>query len=358
MQVHGISHNHIKEEFLMSMEFIRHLPRPVDIKEEYPLSAACTALKAERDAEIAKVFTGESDKLILIIGPCSADREDSVMEYIHRLRGIQDKVQDKILIIPRIYTNKPRTNGTGYKGMVHQPDPTKSEDMLEGLLSIRKLHTRAIEETGFTCADEMLYPENYRYLSDLLSYVAVGARSVENQQHRLTCSGMDIPAGMKNPTSGDLSVMLNSIYAAQSSHTFLYRGWEVKTTGNPLAHAILRGYVNKHGESLPNYHYEDLLLTYQHYMEKGVQNLAVIVDTNHANSGKRYLEQPRICNEVLHSCRHSGDIKRMVKGFMIESYLEDGCQKVDEGIYGKSITDPCLGWDKTEALIYQIADQL
>lgn len=342
----------------MSMEFIRHLPRPADIKQQYPLSEAYAAVKAQRDEAIRRVFTGESDKFLLIIGPCSADREDSVMEYIHRLADVQEQVKDKILIIPRIYTNKPRTNGTGYKGMVHQPDPTKAEDMLEGLISIRKLHTRAIEETGFTCADEMLYPENYRYLSDLLSYVAVGARSVEDQQHRLTSSGMDIPAGMKNPTSGDLTVMLNSIYAAQCSHTFLYRGWEVKTDGNPLAHAILRGYVNKHGESLPNYHYEDLLLLYHHYAEKNLQNMAVIVDTNHANSNKCYLEQPRICNEVLHSCRHSSEIRGMIKGFMIESYLEDGAQKVNEGIYGKSITDPCLGWEKTENLIHQIASQL
>lgn len=342
----------------MNMQFIRKLPVPKDIKAEYPLSVAFEEMKKKRDEETAKVFTGESDKLILIIGPCSADREDAVMEYIHRLAKMQEQVKDKILIIPRIYTNKPRTNGTGYKGMVHQPDPSKAEDMLEGLISIRKLHRRAIEETGFTCADEMLYPENYRYLSDLLSYVAVGARSVEDQQHRLTVSGMDIPAGMKNPTSGDLSVMFNSIYAAQSSHTFLYRGWEVHTSGNPLTHAILRGFVNKHGESQPNYHYEDLLLTYHQYAEKGLENPAVIIDTNHCNSNKQYLEQPRIASEVLHACRHNADIKKMVKGFMIESYLEDGAQKVGEGIYGKSITDPCLGWSKTEDLILRIADQI
>ena len=342
----------------MSMNFIRKLPIPQEIKKQYPLSIAFETVKQQRDAETAKIFTGESDKFLLIIGPCSADREDAVMEYIYRLAKVQEQVKDKILIIPRIYTNKPRTNGTGYKGMVHQPDPTKAEDMLEGLISIRKLHKRAIEETGFTCADEMLYPENYRYLSDLLSYVAVGARSVEDQQHRLTVSGMDIPVGMKNPTSGDLSVMFNSIYASQSSHTFLYRGWEVHTTGNSLAHAILRGYVNKHGESLPNYHYEDLLLTYHHYLEKNLENPAVIVDTNHANSNKCYLEQPRIVNEVLHSCRHNAEIKKMIKGFMIESYLEDGSQKIGEGIYGKSITDPCLGWNKTNDLILRIADQL
>lgn len=340
------------------MHFFRKLPIPQEIKKQFPLSEAAAARKAQRDAEIADIFTGKSDKMVLIIGPCSADREDAVMEYLSRLAVLQEEVKDKIFFIPRIYTNKPRTNGTGYKGMVHQPDPTKAEDMLAGLISIRKLHTRAIEEVGFTCADEMLYPENYRYLSDLLSYVAVGARSVENQQHRLTASGMDIPTGMKNPTSGDLSVMFNSIYAAQSSHTFLYRGWEVQTSGNPLCHAILRGYVNKHGESLPNYHYEDLLLTHRLYAEKELIHPAVIVDTNHANSNKCYLEQPRILSEVLHCCRHNADIRRMVKGFMVESYLEDGNQKIGEGVFGKSITDPCLGWDKTKELVRRMADQL
>ncbi len=342
----------------MSMEFVRKLPVPQDIKAQFPLSDACAAVKAQRDEEIRKVFTGESGKLLLVIGPCSADREDSVMEYIYRLAKLNEQVKDKLVIVPRIYTNKPRTNGTGYKGMVHQPDPTKAEDMLEGLISIRKLHTRAIAETGFTCADEMLYPENYRYLSDLLGYVAIGARSVENQKHRLTASGMDIPVGMKNPTSGDLSVMFNSIFAAQSKHTFIYRGWEVHTDGNPLAHAILRGYVNKHGESLPNYHFEDLLLTYHMYEQKKLENMAIIVDANHANSNKCYLEQPRICNEILHSCRHNADIKRVVKGFMIESYLEDGAQKVEEGVYGKSITDPCIGWEKTEDMVLRIAEQV
>ncbi len=342
----------------MSMNFMRKLPIPQEIKEEYPLSAECEILKNKCDEEIAQIFRGESDKIIMIIGPCSADREDAVMEYIYRLARVQEQIKDKIFIIPRIYTNKPRTNGMGYKGMVDQPDPTKAEDMLEGLVSIRKLHRRAIEDTGFVCADEMLYPENYRYLSDLLSYVAVGARSVENQQHRLTVSGMDIPAGMKNPTSGDLSVMFNSIYAAQSSHTFLYRGWEVRTDGNPLAHAILRGFVNKHGESLPNYHYEDLLLTYRLYTEKGLVNPSVIIDTNHANSGKQYLEQPRILSEVMHCCRHNTDIRRMIKGFMVESYLEDGSQGISDGVFGKSITDPCLGWEKTEDMLLRTADIL
>ena len=340
------------------MEFIRKLPVPKEVKEQFPISDEVIKLKKERDEEIAKVFKSESDKFLLIIGPCSADREDAVMDYITRLAKVQEKVKDKIIIIPRIYTNKPRTTGLGYKGMLHQPDPTKAEDMLEGIIAIRKLHTRAIVETGLTCADEMLYPENHRYLSDLLSYVAVGARSVENQQHRLVASGIHAPAGMKNPTSGDISVMLNSIKAAQSKHTFLYRGWEVKSQGNPLAHAIFRGFVDATGHSVPNYHYEDLIGLYDSYSKSGLENMALIVDANHSNSGKKYLEQIRICNEVLHSCRHSADIKKMVKGFMIESYIEDGAQKIEEGVYGKSITDPCLGWEKSEQLIYTIADQL
>ncbi|MBQ8514109.1 MAG: 3-deoxy-7-phosphoheptulonate synthase [Ruminococcus sp.] len=340
------------------MNFIRKLPIPQDLKKEFALPQEIVALKAKRDEEIRKVFTGESDKMILIIGPCSADREDAVLDYVGRLARVQEKVADKLLIIPRIYTNKPRTTGEGYKGMVHQPDPEKQEDMLQGLISMRHLHTKAVEMTGLTCADEMLYPENYRYLSDILSYVAIGARSVENQQHRLTASGLDIPVGMKNPTGGDLSVMMNSLVAAQASHTFLYRGWEVRTEGNPLSHAILRGYVDTNGRSLPNYHFEDLIALYDLYQKKNLANKAVIVDTNHANSGKKYLEQVRICNEVLHSCRHSEEIRSLVKGFMIESYIEDGAQKIGEGVYGKSITDPCLGWEKSENLIYQIADQL
>lgn len=342
----------------MSMDLLVHLPDPEEIKKKYPASDKVTAIKQERDKEIADVFTGKSNKFILIIGPCSADKEESVIDYISRLIPIQEQVKDKILIIPRIYTNKPRTTGEGYKGMIHQPDPTKHEDMLEGLIKVRQLHLHAIEQTGFTCADEMLYPENDRYLSDLLSYVAVGARSVEDQQHRLTASGLDIPVGMKNPTSGTLSVMLNSIKAAQASHTFIYRGWETVTTGNPLAHAILRGAVNKHGQTLPNYHYEDLSLLYELYSNMGLQNMAVIVDTNHSNSGKKYLEQIRIANEILHSRRHSKDLEGFVKGLMIESYIEDGCQSVDDGVYGKSITDPCLGWEKTEKLIYGLAEQL
>ncbi len=342
----------------MGMNFIRKLPIPKDIKEQYPISEKMLAVKEAKDEEIKNVFSGKSDKFILIIGPCSADHEDSVIDYIERLKKVQEQVEDKIIIIPRIYTNKPRTTGDGYKGMLHQPDPGRDEDMLNGVIAIRKLHMRAINETGFSCADEMLYPENYRYLSDLLSYVAVGARSTENQQHRLTASGISIPVGMKNPTGGDISVMMNSITAAQHSHTFIYRGWEVKSDGNPYAHAILRGYVNKHGQSLPNYHYEDLINLCEVYADKNLENPAVIVDTNHANSGKQYLEQVRIAKEVLHSCRHSNDVKKLVKGFMIESYIEDGAQKPEGGVYGKSITDPCLGWDKTEKLILDIADLL
>lgn len=343
---------------MMNMDFVRKLPIPKEIKEQFPIPEEVKKVKAERDAAISDVFTGKSDKFLLIIGPCSADREDSVLDYVNRLAKVQDKVKDKILIIPRIYTNKPRTTGQGYKGMVHQPDPTKSEDMLEGLIAIRKLHTKALTETGLGCADEMLYPENHRYLSDILSYVAIGARSVEDQQHRLTASGLMVPVGMKNPTSGDYSVMLNSIIAAQSQHTFLYRGWEARSKGNPLTHAILRGYVDKHGNSHPNYHYEDLVRLYDMYSAKDLENMAVIIDANHANSGKQFMEQIRICNEVLHSCRHNNDIRKIVKGFMIESYIVDGCQKVEEGTYGKSITDPCLGWEKSEKLIYDIADQL
>ena len=342
----------------MNMNFKRKLPIPMEIKEQYPVTAELEALKTKRDAEIKDIFEGKNDKFILVIGPCSADNDDSVIDYISRLRGVQEKVEDKILIIPRIYTNKPRTTGDGYKGMLHQPDPNKAEDMLAGVVAIRSLHIRAMKETGFTCADEMLYPENYRYLNDVLSYVAIGARSVENQKHRLTASGLDIPVGMKNPTAGDISVMMNSITAAQHSHTFIYRGWEVESQGNPLAHAILRGYVNKHGQSLPNYHYEDLIHLAETYEKSGLANPAVIVDTNHANSGKKWMEQPRIAKEIIHSCRHSADVKKIVKGLMIESYIEDGAQKPEECVYGKSITDPCLGWEKTEKLILDIAELL
>ena len=342
----------------MNMEFKRKLIIPKEIKEMFPVTEEMAALKAQRDEEIKDIIAGRSKKFMLIIGPCSADNEDAVIDYILRLRKVQEKVVDKIFIVPRIYTNKPRTTGKGYKGLLHQPDPNMNEDMLKGIIAVRETHIRAVKETGFTCADEMLYPENHRYLSDLLSYVAVGARSVEDQQHRLTASGLDIAVGMKNPTSGDFSVMMNSITAAQSSHTFIYRGWEVTSKGNPYAHAILRGYVNKRGRSLPNYHYEDLITVCDMYHQEGLENPAIVVDTNHANSGKKYMEQIRISKEVIHSMRSNADIGNMVKGLMIESYIEDGCQAIGEGVYGKSITDPCLGWEKSEKLIYELAELL
>ena len=341
---------------MKNMTFKRKLPIPMDIKAQYPLTDALVAIKAQRDAQIADIFTGKSDKMLLVIGPCSADREDAVLDYCTRLAHLQEEVADKLLLIPRVYTNKPRTTGDGYKGLLHQPNPQQHSDMLAGVIAIRRLHMSVLAQTGLATADEMLYPDNYRYLNDLLAYVAVGARSVENQEHRLASSGFDVPVGMKNPTSGDISVMLNSIMAAQHSHTFIYRGWEVETAGNPLAHAILRGYVNRHGEAIPNYHFEDLEHLYNAYAARGLANMALIVDANHANSSKKYAEQPRICKEVLHSCRHSEQIRSMVKGFMIESYLEDGCQKIGEGVYGKSITDPCIGWSGTERLVKDIAE--
>ena len=346
------------EEFIMSIKFLKTLPTPEEIKAAYPVTERIAAIKKERDALIRKVFTGESDKFLVIIGPCSADNEDAVCEYVNRLPRIQEKVADKLILIPRIYTNKPRTTGEGYKGLLHQPDPEKQPDLLDGLIAVRKLHMRAIEESGLTAADEMLYPETWRYLDDILSYVAVGARSVENQQHRLVASGMDIPAGMKNPTSGDLSVMLNSVVAAQMKQNFIYRNWEVETTGNPLAHTILRGAVNKHGNAIPNYHYEDLQLLMEKYMERDLKNPAVIVDANHSNSNKQFRQQIRIVKEVLHSRKLDADIHRLVKGVMIESYLVEGNQKIGcgEHIYGKSITDPCLGWEDSEQLIYTIAE--
>ncbi|MBQ4090968.1 MAG: 3-deoxy-7-phosphoheptulonate synthase [Clostridia bacterium] len=340
------------------MEFVRKLPIPKEIREQYPLSATSVERKKIFDAEVASIFRGESNKKLLIIGPCSADNEDSVMDYVTRLARLSDKVSDKLVLIPRIYTNKPRTTGDGYKGMLHQPDPQKASDMLAGVVAIRKLHLRVIEETGMFTADEMLYPENYQYLFDLLSYVAIGARSVENQQHRLVSSGIEIPVGMKNPTGGDISVMMNSITAAQHAHTFLYRGWEVKSKGNDLAHSILRGYVNKHGESIPNYHYEDLEHLCMEYAKRDLKNPALIVDCNHSNSGKKYKEQTRIAREVLHSCSQNSDIASIFKGFMIESYIEEGSQKIGEGIYGKSITDPCLGWRDTESFVYYMADKI
>ena len=345
-----------RREIIMSIQLLKKLPTPTEIKADYPVTQKVAQIKAERDAEIKKVFTGESDKFLVIIGPCSADNEEAVCEYINRLSRVQEEVADKLILIPRIYTNKPRTTGEGYKGILHQPDPEKKPDLIAGIKAIRKLHLDVISNTGFFPADEMLYPENRSYLDDVLSYEAIGARSVENQQHRLTASGMDIPVGMKNPTSGDFSVMLNSVVAAQSKQTFIYRNWEVNTPGNPLTHTILRGAVNKHGQTIPNYHYEDLIRLYNMYAARDLENPAVIVDANHSNSGKQYLEQVRIVKEVLHSCHHSADVKKLVKGVMIESYIEPGNQKVGDGVYGKSITDACLGWAESEKLLYDIAD--
>ena len=340
----------------MSFEFIRKLPTPAEIREEYPLPRNLAELKQERDAAIRDVITGKSSRFLVIIGPCSADNEDAVCDYINRLARINEKVKDRLILIPRIYTNKPRTTGEGYKGIVHQPDPEKKPDFLAGLIAMRKMHIRAFQESGLTAADEMLYPENWGYVSDILSYVAIGARSVEDQQHRLTASGFDVAAGMKNPMSGDLSVMLNSVYAAQHSHSFIYRGWEVTTTGNELTHTILRGAVNKHGNNVPNYHYEDLNRLLEMYNTMELKYPACVIDANHSNSGKQYEQQVRITKEVMHSRRLNADIHKLVKGVMIESYIEEGCQKIGEGVYGKSITDPCLGWEASERLIYEIAE--
>lgn len=342
----------------MNMLFERKLAIPMEVKEMYPLTGNISETVEKRIAELKMIFDGRSDKFLLVIGPCSADREDSVMEYVTRLKKLADKVEDKIFVVPRIYTNKPRTTGDGYKGMLHQPKPDEKPDMFKGIIAIRKLHMRVVQETGMAAADEMLYPENHKYLDDLMGYVAVGARSVEDQQHRLTASGIEVPVGMKNPTSGDFQVMLNAVQAAQHPHTFIYRGWEAHSEGNPYAHAILRGSTNKHGQSLPNYHYEDLMLVNDFYQERGLQNPAVVVDVNHANSGKKYLEQIRIAKEVLNSRRYNESLKKLVKGLMIESYLVDGNQKVGGDVFGQSITDPCLGWEKTERLVLDIADAL
>lgn len=340
----------------MQFEFLNKLPTPLEIKHRFPLNANLRKIKADRDEEIRKIFTGESDKFLLIIGPCSAHDRDAVLEYTDRLAKLQERVKDEIVIVPRIYTNKPRTTGAGYKGLLHQPDPNKEPDMLEGIKAIRQLHIDVLKNTGFSTADEMLYPENHRYLNDVLGYVAVGARSVENQFHRLTASGVGIPCGMKNPTSGDFSVMLNSITAAQGNHTFIYRGWEVKTPGNPLAHAILRGYVDFQGDSFPNYHYEDLIRLWTSYQQADLKNPAVIIDTNHANSGKKFKEQIRITKEIMYSRKINPELRSFVKGLMVESYLVEGTQKASDCIYGKSITDPCIGWEDTEALILHIAE--
>ncbi len=340
----------------MSFSFIKLLPTPEDIRAQYPVPKEFERLKKIRDAQIKDVITGKSDKFLVIIGPCSADNEDAVCDYISRLSRVNEKVQDRLILIPRIYTNKPRTTGEGYKGIVHQPNPESGEDFRKGIIAMRKMHIRAFEESGLTAADEMLYPDNWGYVSDILSYVAIGARSVEDQQHRLTVSGFDVPAGMKNPTSGDFSVMLNSVYAAQHPHSFIYRGWEVKTDGNELAHTVLRGATNKYGRNLPNYHYEDLNTLLTLYNERDLKNPACIIDSNHSNSNKQFAQQIRIVKEVMHSRKLSADIRRLVKGVMIESYLEEGCQKVGGGVYGKSITDACLGWEDSERLLYDIAE--
>lgn len=343
----------------MNMEFVRKLAIPMEVKEMYPLTAEMARTFEERDIRLKNILAGSDDRLLLIIGPCSADRQDSVLDYMTRLRELQEKVKDRIFIVPRCYTNKPRTTGKGYKGMLHQPNPDGRPDMFKGLIAIRELHMSIARETGFTCADEMLYTENYKYLDDILAYVAVGARSVENQQHRLTSSGIEVPVGMKNPTSGDFSVMMNAITAAQNKHTFIYRNWEVHSQGNPYAHAILRGYVNKHGQTHPNYHFEDLLLVSELYARQPeLTNPAVIVDTNHSNSGKQFYEQIRIAKEILHNRRLHEGVRTIVKGLMVESYLVDGCQPVGGGVYGQSITDPCLGWEKTERLVLDLADMV
>lgn len=343
---------------MMNMEFKRKLTIPADLKKEYPVTEEMRKRFLQRDEALKKILSGEDDRIVLVIGPCSADQEASVMDYVNRLRELQEKVADRILMIPRVYTNKPRTTGAGYKGMLHQPNPDAAPDMLKGLIAIRELHMRVLRETEFSAADEMLYPENYKYLDDLLAYVAVGARSVEDQQHRLTSSGISVPVGMKNPTGGDISVMMNSINAAQHSHTFIYRGWEATSKGNPYAHAILRGYTNKHGNARPNYHYEDLIFLHERYEKNGLLNPAVVIDANHANSGKDPFQQGRIIKEVLQSRAFNPDVHRLVKGFMVESYLEDGSQHIGDGVYGKSITDPCLGWEKTERLVLDMAEMV
>ena len=342
----------------MSLHIEKKVPSAEEIKAQFPMSEELMEVKKKRDAQIKDVFTGASDKFLVIIGPCSADNEEAVCDYVQRLARVNEQTKDKILLVPRIYTNKPRTTGEGYKGILHQPDPEKKPDMVHGLIAIRKMFIRSLKETSLSAADEMLYPGNWGYMEDLLSYVAVGARSVENQQHRLIASGMDVPVGMKNPTSGDLTVMINSVIAAQGHHTFLYHTNQVKSDGNPLAHTILRGAVNKHGQNIPNYHYEDFRLLLDLYDKHQLLNPACIVDANHSNSGKQWDQQPRIVKEVLHSRHLSNDIKKLVKGVMIESYIEDGNQKIGDGCYGKSITDPCLGWEKTEKLLYEIADRL
>ena len=340
----------------MNVEFEKKLTIPMEVKKMFPLSDEMREVIEDRRAQIKQIISGEDKRLLLIIGPCSADNEDSVLDYIGRLRELQEKVKTKILIVPRVFTNKPRTTGDGYKGLLHQPDPSEKPDLFKGIIATRDIHMRVVRETGFATADEMLYPENYRYLDDILGYVTVGARSVENQQHRLVASGLEVPCGMKNPTGGDLSVMMNAIHAAQHKHSFLYRGWAVHSYGNPFAHAVLRGFTNSKGRSVPNYHYEDVMNVIELYAGSGLENPGVIIDTNHANSGKNPFEQPRIIREVMNYRKHNPDLTPFIKGFLVESYIEDGAQKIGEGVYGKSITDACLGWEKSKDMIMELSE--
>ena len=342
----------------MSFEYIQKIPNVQDILNEMPLGEDLRLFKLERDREIIKVIKRESEKFLVIIGPCSADNEDAVCEYTDRLSAMQSKVSKHLILIPRVYTNKPRTTGEGYKGMAHQPNPSGQPDIVEGIMAIRRLHLRILRESSLTAADEMLYPDNYPFLEDLLSYVTIGARSVENQQHRLTVSGLDVPVGMKNPTSGDLNVMLNSVKAAQLPHTFIYNQSEVRTSGNPLAHCILRGATTQHGHHIANYHYEDMMELVQMYLKRDLANPTIIVDTSHSNSGKKFSEQPRIAMEILHSMSRSPALKNVIRGLMIESYLVEGTQGISDGVYGKSITDACLGWEDSEKLVLDIAERV
>ena len=340
----------------MSFERVKKLPTPEEIREKFPLPDKLALLKSERDKQISDVLTGKSDKFLVVIGPCSADNEDAVIDYVSRLAKVNDIVGEKLLIIPRIYTSKPRTKGVGYKGLISQPDPSGKVDHCLGVAAMRRLQLRAIRESGLTAADEMLYPENLEYVSDIISYVAVGARSVASQEHRMTASGCSIPTGMKNPTSGSLNVMLNAVYTAQQEQSFIYRGYEVKTSGNKLAHCVLRGGCTDQGQSIPNYQYDKLRLLISLYEQRDIINPAAIVDANHNNSNKQFKQQISIVKDVLNSRNTDSDIKNLVKGVMIESYIEEGSQKIGEGIYGKSITDPCLGWDDTERLLLEMAE--
>jgi len=333
------------------------IPSAGEILDKMPLAGSLKKIKAERDRLVSDVITGKSDKLLIIVGPCSAHESKPVLDYVEKLGKLNERVEDRLVLVPRIYTNKPRTRGVGYKGMFSQPDPSKSEDILKGIYTIRDLNIKAIEISGLAAADEMLYPENIHYVEDLLSYIAVGARSSENQMHRLVASGIDVSVGVKNPMSGSISVLLNSVYAAQSGQVFKLNGWQVKTSGNPLAHTILRGAVDGYGNDIPNFHYETVMQVADGYQKSGLQNPAIIIDANHSNSGKKYKQQIRILEEVMQNRLYDKDFKNIVKGFMIESFLVEGNQTEDK-VYGKSITDPCLGWTDTERLILDIAEKV